>query len=438
MLELALKLETAAVLGGGVSYDYFIDATTGSDLDDGTTEATAWQSLNKIEGITLADNSSVRVLVKSGTYSKASDSARVSFSGISNCSLEIVFEAGCVIDGTAYVEPTGAALGFDGDAADYTNTFRVRGNGLVIRDVLAIGGNAIGGNNGGTCHYHDIVMTNCLDGMSVHGDQRAKFYDCRAYDCTKFPLAHVGTTVTDHYRCSFEDENGTATAGGLGIVEATATATFEDCVFLPGGTSASKNLTNHNSTYTRCQIGTLTTQVVMLGSNFTASKCFLNTFIEGSKTHTLTNCFGKISTRHVAGTADSTVSRCVFSGPATGYTHCLFSNFNPGSAGTTFVWNNNIFETASFMSVDSTNAAYMVTAGCQFHNNITFGSTYDADLVSAGADIDGTITTDPLIGAANTLLMADYAFGDGSPAIGAATDAGDIGFGAADVEERAT
>jgi hypothetical protein len=65
-------------------------------------------------------------------------------------------------------------------------------------------------------------------------------------------------------------------------------------------------------------------------------------------------------------------------------------------------------------------------------NNILSGSAaFDADLISAdtGPVVRvGNVTADALIGAANTLLMADYGYAGGSPAIGAATDGGNCGF----------
>jgi hypothetical protein len=72
--------------------------------------------------------------------------------------------------------------------------------------------------------------------------------------------------------------------------------------------------------------------------------------------------------------------------------------------------------------------------GSQFYNNLlTDSKTYDADLISASVDIQGTVTDDPLIGDADSLDPDDYGYGDGSPAIGAATDGGNIGFGVGEI-----
>jgi hypothetical protein len=111
----------------------------------------------------------------------------------------------------------------------------------------------------------------------------------------------------------------------------------------------------------------------------------------------------------------------------------------------TFVFNDNIVETAtatSSISVDAVNAAYLVDGGSQFFNNIMSG---DADFAAypylLAADTEEVVVVDnvkadALIGVGNTLDPDDYGYAAGSPAIGAATDNGNCGFAVGEVEAR--
>jgi len=134
------------------------------------------------------------------------------------------------------------------------------------------------------------------------------------------------------------------------------------------------------------------------------------------------------------------VTNCVISGPATGNSSVFYSNYNPGSSGQWLV-RDSIFETASFMDVDATNAGYLVAAGSRFRNNILSGSAaIDADLITAdtgGVVVGDNITADALIGAANTLDPDDYGYASGSPAIGAGSTGGNCGFAVGAVVEMA-
>jgi len=133
-----------------------------------------------------------------------------------------------------------------------------------------------------------------------------------------------------------------------------------------------------------------------------------------------------------------TVENCVLVGPASNNTSIFLSNFNPGSGSPHYV-RDNIFETATaaaFMSYDATNSGYLVAQASEFFNNILSGSAaYDADLVTAdagGTVIVDNVSDDALIGAANTLLGADYGYAAGSPAIGAGVTSGNCGFATGD------
>lgn len=413
---------------GHDAYDYYIDAVNGSDSNDGLSSTAAWAGLEaKLTTDILVAGKTTRVKVKAGTYT---DQALLIINATSTkpgAILEIFCEPGVVIDWT---------LGTDKSCVDvqasqgYEWTCRIYGNGLRITGFNAGTGNGLGGATYGILHAYNVTVDNCVDGVSAHGSSKIYCYDCTFHSNSKSAFAHIDTTQTYHYRCSFTEvaAGGVIGIGSLGVN--VAGAYFEDCDFIPDAVSGSL-LNLNNGTVVRSRLGDLT-HAVHLNSTVkpTITDSFVNAYIDGSFTAALTRCYGKFTTR-VRNGGDIDVLNCVFSGPATGQTVTVLSNFNPGS-GSKLVMNDNIFAGSwTFMSVDATNAGYLVAAASEFKNNILYPSlVYDADLVSAdtgGTVIVGTITSDPLIGDADTLVQADYAFGAGSPAIGAGTT-GDIGF----------
>jgi len=412
-------------------YDYFI-APDGDDEADGLTEATAWASLEaNISVDLLVAGQTRRVLVKTGTYT---DQAIATINGGSTkpgAVLEVTFEPGCTVEWTLGTDKSAtdimASAGFEWD-------FILRGNGLTITGFNAGTGNGLGTSSAGRMHAYDVTVVNCVDGISAHGTSRIYAYNCDFSGCSKAAFAHIDTSVTRHYRCTFTA--GTGATLGVGSITSTADSYFEDCVFTPEDGASTDPIDLGGCTMHRCRLGNLTQALtVSSGVVGTVTDSFVNVYIDGDKKATFDRCYGKFSTR-VRNGGEITVRNCVFSGAATGQSNTVFSNFNPGSSAK-LVIKDTIFEGSwTFMSVDATNAGYLVAAGSEFFNNILYPSlAYDADLISADTEdavIVGTITSDPLIGAANTLLAADYAFGTGSPAIGAGTD-GDIGFN--DVQE---
>lgn len=423
---------------GGFIPNYYI-SPTGSDAADGLTLATAWQSLNKFTASLIATGQTKRVLVKAGTYDKATDQFVVALTTQTGTTTIVQFEPGCIIDGTAFTLGTQNGVSFRSDIpSDRTNNFFAYGNGCIVRDVTTADGNGLDGSGGGFARFYDFTVTNCRDGISIHETQEAEFHRINASDCLKWAAAHVGSSVTRHYGCTFLDANNTATLGGLVAFDSTNATHAENCTFLPGTTSAAATLrmTGPGSTFTRCQIGTTTRLIEFQPYNSgtaTITDSFVNIYSDGLYgPATLNRAFGKFSFRTGPDAAGSiTMDNCSISGPATGKTAVFYNNYTPASSVPLYI-SDSVFETASFMDVDATNAGYLVAAGSTFRNNCTFGSTYDADLVSAGATITGTVTTDPLIGAANTLLMADYAYATGSPCIGAGQGGTNIGFSASE------
>lgn len=423
-----------AVAGLGLEgpHDFYVDAVNGSDANDGLTEANAVASLNAINETLLNTGQTTKVLVKPGLYGKATDYIKVNNATTTGATLQVAFVPGAVIDGSAYA---GNESAFDplGNAFE----FRVYGNGAEIRNVTTTSGNALGGSGDVTCHYYNFSVDGCVDGMTLHNTSVGHFHDIAVTNCTKSGIAHVNSSSAFHYRCSVTEAVG---GGSANVVICDAGSMyFEDCVLVPDANGGTLDL--DGATLVRSQLGTETkaAKIIATAAPADLSNCFVNLYADGNCDLTMDKCFGKFSVRSRNGGA-ITVTNCVFNGHASSQNRTVFSNYNPGSS-SPFILKDTIFAGSyTYSQLDANNAGYLVAAGSEFHNNfLADGKVYDADLVAAdtgGTVIQGTLTSDPLIGAADTLSMADYAFAAGSPAIGAGTTGNDVGFGTADVEER--
>ena len=400
--------------------DYWIDATNGDDGNDGS-EGSPWATLSKIEQSILTSGETTIVRVKSGTYDTADDYVEVSNPPL-NSDLRIVYEVGCIMDGTAAnaISPKG------GHEFSGTNTYEtvIYGNGLQVNNYAEPTGyspNGFGNRGTHRLWVYNAHTDNCDDGFSCHEDAEMRIFDCSAFNSDKLDLVHVDNTKTFHYRCNF----------GTTRNDSPETAIFEDCSI---GIPAS------NSNFLRCRIGDEDTSSSGNSGpdNTVFDKCFVNMAYDTNGEITLTKCYGLLSFRQRDG-GSLTMKNCVISGPATGKSAIFYSNFDYGS-GSPHIIEDNIFETASaaeFMAYDSINAGYLASAGSRWHNNILSGSAaFDADLIAAdagGTVIVDNVTADALIGDADTLDPDDYGYGAGSPAIGAATDGGNCGFAVGEV-----
>lgn len=426
-------------LGLSGPFDYYIDATSGSDANGGTSSGDAWKSLSKIGDIPLSGGQTKRVLIASGTYATANDyvirdDSTTGGTVGASARLDIAFEPGCVMDGT--LASATSKNGFEFSGANSWAVY-VYANGMTVQnyvDATAASPNGFGNRSGSTAYVYDMNIDNCEDGFSAHGTASLYTYDCSAQNCVKGSYLHVDTAYVEHHRCEFEVTSGGTTGYGGG----TPTIKLVDCVLTPSASGAIVQV--DGTTLDNCVIGGLASriQISALSATATINDSFLNAYVDGNSLVNLSRCFG-LATIRVRTGGSQTVEHCVFSGPASGKTAIILSDFNSGG-GQTLVFNDNIVETstaAAFMTIDATNAGYLVSAAAQFFNNVLSGSAaFDADLVSA--DVGGTvivdnITADALIGSANTTDPDDYGYGSGSPAIGAATDGGNSGFAVGDV-----
>lgn len=425
--------EGTAGSGSGPA-EYFVDAVSGSDANDGTSEGSAWASLNNIDNSILVASSTVTVNVLAGTYDKSTDYIRIDNNATNGCRLEVDFATGCIIDGGNYSTENAIDVGHDDIDANFF------GNGCIVRNVKTTTGNGLSSFGDGSTsitHFHNFDVTDCIDGMSAHGSGVTYFHDCNADDCDKSAVAHVNTTTTYHLRCSFTEKVGSGTANF--VLCDGSSAYFEDCVMTPDSTQSPLEI--DGATMVRCQIGTLATDVELRtsGSTATLHACYVNAYVDGDEEVTMNNCYGKVAMRSRSGGAPTIEHSVLKNLPGT-RSNFLFSNFDDGSSSQFKINNNVLAGPYTFMNLDATNAGYIVAAESQFFNNLIPGSKeFDADLIAAdtgGTVIVGTVASGSQIGSADTLTMADYAVGDTSTAIGAADDGNDIGFRSSAVQER--
>lgn len=424
MSLLLLMLDTA--------YDYYVDQANGDDANSGTREA-PWATLTKLR-TTLAALAGERksAHVAAGAYvDQHLSTVNAGDGGV----FEITFAPGCSIVWS---------LGTDASAIQISggdNTLRVYGNGLTISGFNAGTGNGLGCFDA-TLIAYECHVSDCVDGWSAHGAGVSKVYDCTFADCSKSAFAHVGTSVTEAYRCSFTS----AADATLGLGRADGGGhTFDQCVFVAADSALGRKFDFvASSTLTRCQIGTASLRVdLTAAAAVTMTDCFVNLYADGNAQAAMVRCYGKLSTRMRDG-GNIAADHCVFVGGASGQTaSALFRNFDPGSQGD---WNvtdcvlTGYTGTAVGNGFGPTDAGYFEAAGNAATYVNYFGNTanIDADLLATSADLStGVLTLDPELAdataiAAGSVDQADYCVTNAA-LIGTGSSGGNIGFTAADI-----
>lgn len=417
-------------------YDYYVDDVTGADSNDGLTPATPWQSLNKLETIPFSAGDTKRVLVKSGTYDKTSDHFELNNNSAAAAVLDVTFEPGCVMDGTA--SSISSAQNPIYAQGSQSWTLILQGNGLVIQhyDYNVGGASPQGLGNGGTNTIlaYDVHVIDCVQGVSSHNSAIIKMYGGTITNCVAQAIAPVDTSRNELYGVTVDQS---ANAQKLADLGGATTCLFEDCWFV-GAAAGTNSLEVGGGTFRRCRMGTLTTRIAIesVDQGGSLEDCYLNAQINGGCTVDMTRCYGKLTTRMHA-TNNITAEHCVFVGGASGATNSVLyrnSDLNQG----TWEFGDCVlkgYATCLGSAYGATDAGYFVAAG-NFATYINyFGNTVNVDpdlLSAAGASVTtGVITTDPQIGPANSYDQDDYAVGPMSPCIGAGSGGEDIGFQAA-------
>lgn len=435
----SLSLPSVSVFGGALGAAlagvYYVDDAAGNDSNDGLAPGSAWASLSKIEGISGEAGKTTRVMVAAGTYNKATDHIEVSSQPTSS-KLEIVFAAGSVIDFTAAHDAGAGSPIYAGESGTWT--MDVKGNGLTITGLGSAGGspNGLGyGGAGVTLIASDITIDGLADGISGHNSGHATLTDVTVRGSTKSAVANVTGSTMTATDCIFEEL--AAASGDFVVLD--GAATFTRPRFVPVSGPVSK-IEGDDITITGGIIGTLTEKVRIEPStpgaaSIAVSDAFINVYDLGDAGSVYTRCFGRFSTRfRETSGGGATLRRSIIIGAATGQTAVLESLGNPaGQFAPIAVWDC-IFSGAMTFDTNVSNAQEAFMNNVSLLNNILHGgAVYSQNLLDSdaagSATITGTITLDPLIGDADTYLPDDWAFGSGSPAIGAASDGNNVGFG---------
>jgi hypothetical protein len=417
---------------GGISYDYYIDATSGDDSNDGSKLA-PWKTLGKIDNTLLVDNDTTKVLVKSGTYDTADDYIAITSTTTTGARLEITCESGAVWDGTA----ANVAAPIAGVNIGAAVTYVINGNGLTIQNYKRAGDtpNGIGTFGASVSYVYDVNTTGCADGFSAHDDSEMYLYRCTSVGDVR-AIINVGTTYCEAYDCAFSlhstETSGTGSDGArIKMYRCSITPTGDDERWFPRG------IEHYN-----CVIGNTSKQVRLISSTVAQGlfvDCYVNMWWDGNSDISLLRCYGKISTR-VRPTGTTTIDRCCIVGVvALGATNAIPRGTSDLSGSQRFIVRNTIFNGSYTMqNIDATNAAYIVAESSEFFNNCLFGGVvYDAELIAADTGntvIVGTITSNPdLVGPANSTSQSDYAIAADSPLVGAGVGGVNVGFTLADI-----
>ena len=410
-------------------YDFSADATagdyliraispTGSDASDGSISA-PWQTLTKLKTwiAGLPNPSKVKILIKAGSYSETVASPL--YFQTSGLDSEVYFEEGVSIT-MVQVGTTTLSNAVGADRGEHR--FYLNGATITLSkesDHPTISDNGVGV-HGGKVYVYGSTKTGTrasfsgfIDGTSNHSSGYMELRGCQFSNCSKGAYVHVNTSVSKHYDCVFE---GLASSVfQIGNVEATASADFVECAFLPDPAATTTQVTTiQNGTVDRCQIGTTTQSVQLQCTNVKVQDSYLN--VVQNREHgntTYLRCFGKYTNRNTAGnTNEARMLSCVFVGPGSFAPASRFfqSTVNFGKF---FIFNSILTGYGQVIDVGGDAGRIAIVNGwalnglCIFDNAVDF----DSGITSPGV----LVTSDPLIGSADTVSQQDYEIGSGSP-----------------------
>lgn len=406
-------------LGSGAStvYDYYIDGAAGDDSNDGSRLA-PWKTLSKIN-TSIVSGQQRTILVMAGTYSAAGDYVECALPTdvSSDTRLDIHFEAGCVMDGTNASATSRNGFEFSGGAW----TSAIYGNGLKVRNYADVSTgsspNGVGNRGSHTLYVHDVHVSGCDDAFSTHDVARMFVYDSSGINGEKAAFANVGTAYAEYHRCEFRL---TGTQNG-----ATGQAKFYGSKLIPAADGVIVTFGADVLFDSECQLGTLSTRMqincLTVGTLMTVQNSFVNLFVDGTTFAAFSECYGKMTTRQRnADGSGIRIDRCVFVGPASGsgIPSSTLHGANADFSGTIapIVIEKSVltgYTTAAIGGeMNATRAQKFVDSGSYVRDCCMSGNTLniDADLVTVGADITGTITTAPALKATtNSYRKSDYA-----------------------------
>ena len=291
------------------------------------------------------------------------------------------------------------------NAADTFPTITDNGLGVHGGRVYVYGANKQG---------NKTAFVGFIDGTSNHNDGYLEAYDCVFRASPKGAYTHVNTSKSIHYRCDFEGLIGSVY--GIGDMQQSATAEFYDCKILPDpAATAPQTAGLLNSKVERCQIGTLTQSVALEAKNSAIKDSFVN--LVQNREHgnsTYRRCYGYYTNENTTGNAGETrFHSSVFVGPGSFASSSRWFVSAAASFGKFYVFNTIITGYGQVIDVggDATRIAavnnWTMNGLCLFNNTVNFDNGINNPAI--------LVSSDPLLGSANTLEQGDYEIGAGSP-----------------------
>lgn len=400
-------------------YDLYVDPNTGDDANDGS-QALPFATLAPLR-TALNSHTDVGTTLEAYVAGAVYTDQHLNLTSLAGPA-EITFGEGAEIRWTLGTDQSGIQVG-SGPVAELT----IRGSGLIVDGFDYGTGNGLGANNNRLIAY-DVNVINCADGVSGHGDAHIETYNCRFEACTKFALAHTGTTSSRHVDCYFQSD---ASAVGVASLLNDEVHSFENCEFDSPAAVVHGVSGGAQTVLDRCRIGSLT-QPVTLSSQISVQDSFVHSVVQGNATLSFTRVFGRLSMRLRSGGALS-VTDSVLDGEvdptSSGF---IYSDYDPGAYGGLNVSDSVITGYATAVSIGSASRlSYWQAASATLSDNILFGNTTNFGThISAeiGQSITGTDTATPTIGSRGSYTMSDWAVGGGATAGFEASEAVTIGI----------
>lgn len=426
-------------------YDLYV-APDGDDMNDGSAGAPFATVTKLAQAMSASDSdTTTTAFIAAGDY--LDDQFAPAVGGKTDVTMELTFEEGCTLQSGATIEG-GMGAGNTGINGSAGARVFVYGNGLTVSGFMASSGNGIGSGSGGYIVCHDVNATNCDDGFSLHGDAYGELHRGTISNCAKSCVAHVNTSSSKHYDCTFiGDYSGSMV--GLVLTQGPNRHEFHRCTAAPSGNNIGIGCTNGAGVdvlFDECVLGSLTARVAFTtnqAAGLDVTNSFVNASFDASHDMSFDECYGFLSLRHRNGGGAGggiTMTNCVWGGGSSGATDALiYANYDPGSGSPINITDCVVvgYGTALGASFSAALAEQFIDAGAGithtlFHAN---GTDIDADLIAddgyAAAFMNNVTGSDPLLGAMNTTAKADWGYGEGSPCIGAGSGGADIGFAAA-------
>lgn len=400
-------------------HDIYVNPTTGDDSNDGS-HAAPFATLAALRTVLDAHNDTATTLkayVAGATYTDQHLNL-VSLAGPA----ELTFGADAIIRWTLGTDQSGIQPGSQ-SAASLT----VYGNGLVIEGFNTGTGNGLGASNNQLIAYN-VIVRDCLDGVSGHGTAHIETFNCRFENCTKYAVSHVSTSSSRHVDCYFQCTDG---AIGIGALLNDSTHSFENCEFDSPTGSVKEIVGGSGTSLTGCRLGSLS-QPISVRDEISVSDSFVNVTGQGNATLSFTRVFGRLALRLRDGGSLS-VTDSVLDGSlnATG-NGFIYSDYDPGAFGGVSVSETVITGYATAVSVGASGRlAYWQAAMASMTDNILFANTtnFGAHIsAEVGQSITGTDTDTPTMGGRGTYAMTDWAIGGGLTAGFTAAEAVDVGI----------